>query len=63
MRLPPPGNAQSVRDLVTINADLGRLGDLLKRATDEGTNLGFEGADGSDCENAKAAAIEDQGSE
>ena len=46
VRLPPPGAAQSVRDLVTINADLGRLGNLLKRAMDEGTDLGFEGLTG-----------------
>ena len=46
VRLPPPGNAQSVHDLVTLNTDLGRLGNLLKRATDEGTDLGFEGLAG-----------------
>ena len=43
VRLPPPGNAQSVRDLVTINADLARLGNLLKLAMDKGTDLEFEG--------------------
>ena len=43
VRLPPPGNAQSVRDLVTVNADLERLGNLVKLAMDGGTDLGFEG--------------------
>ena len=46
VRLPPPGNAQSVRDLITVNADLGRLGNLLKRAMNEGTDPGFEGLTG-----------------
>ena len=43
MRLPQPGNAQSVRDLLKINADLARLGNLFKLALDEGTNLELGG--------------------
>ena len=41
--LPPPGNAQSVRDLMKINADQARLGNLFKLALDEGTDLELEG--------------------
>ena len=39
LRLPQPGNAQSVRDLLKVNADLARLGNLFKLALDEGTDL------------------------
>ena len=38
LRLPQPGNAQSVRDLMKINADQARLGNLFKLALDEGTD-------------------------
>ena len=37
-----PGNAQSVRNLMKINADLARLGNLFKLALDEGTDLELE---------------------
>ena len=43
LRLPQPGNAQSVRDLMKINADQARLGNLFKLALDEGTDLELEG--------------------
>ena len=43
LRLPQPGNAQAVRDLSKINADLARLGNLFKLALDEGTDLEPEG--------------------
>ena len=43
LRLPQPGNAQSVRDLLKINADLARLGNLFRLALDEGTDLELEG--------------------
>lgn len=33
--LPRPGNAEQVRDLLKVNADLARLGNLLKLALDE----------------------------
>ena len=42
LRLPQPGNAQSVRDLMKINADQARLGNLFKLALDEGTDLELE---------------------
>ena len=41
--LPQPGSAQSVRDLMKINADQARLGNLFKLALNEGTNLELEG--------------------
>ena len=41
--LPQPGNTQSVRDLMKINADQARLGNLFKLALNEGTNLELEG--------------------
>lgn len=34
-RLPAPGNAAAVRDLLRVNADLARLGNLLKLALDD----------------------------
>lgn len=34
-RLPAPGNAATVRDLMRVNADLARLGNLLKLALDD----------------------------
>lgn len=33
--LPQPGNAQAVRDLLKVNADLARLGNLLRLALDD----------------------------
>ena len=42
LRLPQPGNAQSVCDLLKINADQARLGNLCKLALDEGTDLELE---------------------
>ena len=41
--LPQPGNAQSVRDLLKINDDQARLGNLFKLTLDEGTDLEPEG--------------------
>ena len=46
LRLPQPGNAQSVRDLLKVNADLARLGNLFKLALDEGTELDLGGLAG-----------------
>ena len=40
--MPQPGNAQSVRALLKINADQVRLGNLFKLALDEGTDLELE---------------------
>lgn len=38
-RLPSIGQAQEVRDLLKINADLARLGNLLKMAIDEDQSI------------------------
>lgn len=38
-RLPSTGHAQDLRDLLKINADLARLGNLLKLAIDEGQSI------------------------
>lgn len=34
-RVPPPGNAKAIEDLLQVNADLARLGNLLKLALDD----------------------------
>ena len=41
--LPPPGTKQSIQILLKINADLLRLGNLLRRALNEGGCLQLEG--------------------
>ena len=44
--LPPPGIAEAVQILLKINADLLRLGNLLRRALNEGGCLQLEGMAG-----------------
>ena len=44
--LPPPGTEQSIQSLLKINADLLRLGNLLRRALKEGVCPELEGMAG-----------------
>ena len=44
--LPPPGTAQSIQILLKINADLVRLGNLLRRALNQGVCPELEGMAG-----------------